>query len=306
MSKPSVFTEPIDLVYTWVNGNDPNYQRFRNQYAPSHRQNNPERFRDDFESLKYSFRSVEKFMPWVRHIYLVTQRPQKPDWLNIDHPKITLVHHDQIFEHERHQPNFNSNPIESHLHRVPGISDHFIYMNDDHLLANTIERTDFFTEDGRIRIFGTLLGENFAYRRYEVKNEFIGIGFTDHIPMLLKKERWAEMLTVWPELTEKTRMNKFREDSDMCMHRVYRYLMLKKYRRESRPVYFWEVLKMLDFHKVKNEPEKQRKAFERIEKKRPKFYCLNDDLGEAPNPEVIQIVKDFFERMYPEKAAWEI
>ena len=63
--------------------------------------------------------------------------------MNVKHPKIQIVTHEEIFINKSHLPTFNSMAIECHLHRIKGLSKNFIYMNDDFLLGNYISRSDF-------------------------------------------------------------------------------------------------------------------------------------------------------------------
>jgi len=72
------------------------------------------------EQLKFSFRSVELYAPWVRHIYLITNG-QVPTWLNLDHPKIKIIEHKDIFPDKNHLPTFSSPAIEINMHNIPGI-----------------------------------------------------------------------------------------------------------------------------------------------------------------------------------------
>ena len=74
----------------------------------------------DREELRYSLRSIEKYAPWVRHVYLVTNG-QIPHWLNLDHPRLTVVTHEDIFDNQSNLPTFSSPAIESQLFRIPGI-----------------------------------------------------------------------------------------------------------------------------------------------------------------------------------------
>jgi len=76
------------------------------------------RFQDNDE-LKYSLRSLEKYANWIRNIYLVTNG-QIPNWLNMSHPRIRLVTHEDIFPNKSHLPTFSSPAIESNLHRIKG------------------------------------------------------------------------------------------------------------------------------------------------------------------------------------------
>lgn len=103
----------------------------------------PSRF-EDKEELRYSFRSLEVFAPWVRHVYLVTNG-QIPYWLNLDNPRLTLLTHEDIFPDRTHLPTFSSPAIESHIHRIPGLSQHFLYLNDDVFFGQEVWPDDFIT-----------------------------------------------------------------------------------------------------------------------------------------------------------------
>lgn len=145
---------PIDVVYTWVDGNDPAWQRRRREYGHGgyHEESaNPARYisRDE---LRYSLRSLEQNAPWVRRIFLVTDR-QRPAWLDPDHPRITVVDHTQIFDDPRALPTFNSHAIESRLHHIDGLAEHFLYFNDDMFLGRPVTPQDFFLSNGTTRVF---------------------------------------------------------------------------------------------------------------------------------------------------------
>jgi hypothetical protein len=56
----------------------------------------------------------------VRQIFIVTNG-QIPAWLNLDHPRIQVVTHEDIFLNKSHLPTFSSPSIEMHLHRIPGL-----------------------------------------------------------------------------------------------------------------------------------------------------------------------------------------
>jgi len=105
----------------------------------------------DNDELKYSMRSVEKHAPWIRNVYLVTNG-QVPNWLDLSHSKIKLITHEQIFLNKSHLPTFSSPAIESHLHRIKGLSKRFLYFNDDVLLTRNIWPDDFFTKSNGFKI----------------------------------------------------------------------------------------------------------------------------------------------------------
>ncbi|HET7603612.1 MAG TPA: hypothetical protein VFK36_11390, partial [Gemmatimonadales bacterium] len=137
----------VDLVYTWVHGQDPAHRTLRNKWA--HRYGldpvvfNPDVRYVEHDELRYSLRSAERFVPWVRKIFIVTPG-QTPSWLDAAHPKITVVHQDSIMADPGWAPVFNSLAIEAQLHRIPGLAEHFIYCNDDMFFGQPCLKSDFF------------------------------------------------------------------------------------------------------------------------------------------------------------------
>lgn len=143
---------PIDLVYTWVDHSDPEWQQAKADCGGGARQaaldedtSNLARF-EDHEELRFSLRSVELYAPWVRRIFVVTAG-HVPGWLNVAHPLIEVVDHKQIID-ARYLPTFNSHVIEAHLHRIGGLSEHYLYLNDDVMFARPCRPSDFFLGSG--------------------------------------------------------------------------------------------------------------------------------------------------------------
>lgn len=141
---------PIDLVYLWVDGADPKWCARKNNYllladAAEHNLAVPERWKDNDE-LKYSLRGVERFIPWLNHIFLVTDQ-QVPSWLNTNHPKLTVVDHRDFIPQE-YLPLFCSDALESFLPCVPNLSEHFLFANDDTFFGREISPKRFFDRNG--------------------------------------------------------------------------------------------------------------------------------------------------------------
>lgn len=148
----------FDIVYTWVNGSDPILQKSLDDFTEqlgqsaandSRTAKGGHRFRDN-EELRYSLRSIWKNAPWVRKIFVVTNG-QVPSWLNIDHPRITIVTHAQLFAlsgSTNALPTFSSPAIEAHLHLIPDLADRFLYFNDDVFLGQEVWPDDFYTHTG--------------------------------------------------------------------------------------------------------------------------------------------------------------
>ena len=143
---------PIDVAYTWVNRSDPSWWESFKFYQQIHDgeldRSNTElhRFADNGE-LRHSLRSLHKFAPWVRNIFIVTNG-QVPSWLNTSHKRIKLVTHAEIFLNSSHLPTFSSPAIEANIHRIPEISEHFIYFNDDIFIGQPIYPEDFVSTKG--------------------------------------------------------------------------------------------------------------------------------------------------------------
>ncbi|MEV0455342.1 stealth family protein [Catellatospora methionotrophica] len=149
---------PIDVVFTWVDGDDPAWRSRKAQALGEDPDDsfaglatNASRFTSRDELL-YSMRSLHAFAPWVNHIYLVTD-DQTPSWLDPTSPYVTLVSHKEIFGDVGVLPTFNSHAIESRLHKVPGLSEHFLYFNDDMILGRPVLPTQFFFANGVAKFF---------------------------------------------------------------------------------------------------------------------------------------------------------
>jgi len=132
----------ISIVYTWVDGSDINFLDIKAKYDYGYRKNSS-RYRSADE-LKYSIRSIEQYMPWFNGtIYIVTCK-QIPKWLDLSNPRIKIIDH-QIILPQYIYPTFDSNIIELFLDKIPGITEKFIYFNDDIFLNNYIHPSFFFT-----------------------------------------------------------------------------------------------------------------------------------------------------------------
>lgn len=132
----------IDFVVTWLDPNDPEWQKQYAIYSPStkgHAEN--ARFRD-MGLFRYWFRAVETYAPWVNKVFLITNG-KFPDWINKDNPKLVLVKHEDYIPKE-FLPTFNSCTIELHMHRIKGLSEHFVYFNDDIFLNTPIKKEYYF------------------------------------------------------------------------------------------------------------------------------------------------------------------
>lgn len=134
--------EKIDFVVTWLDSTDPKWQKQYNYYKSNAKGDKGiGRFRE-MNIFHYWFRSVEKYAPWVNKVFLITNG-KFPDWINKDSPKLVLVKHEDYMPKEC-LPTFNSCAIELHMHKIKGLSEHFVYFNDDMILNSPITPNYFF------------------------------------------------------------------------------------------------------------------------------------------------------------------
>jgi hypothetical protein len=151
---------PIDVVYTWVDGADPDWLARKDDawrashegtYHPSATAGS--RFASHDE-LRYSLRSLETHADWVRQVFVVTDR-QVPSWLRTDHPRLRVVDHREVFAGTGALPTFNSHAIEARLHHIDGLAEHFLYLNDDVFFGRPVGPELFFEASGHSRFFLT-------------------------------------------------------------------------------------------------------------------------------------------------------
>ncbi|MDN5745221.1 MAG: Stealth CR1 domain-containing protein [Nocardioidaceae bacterium] len=229
---------PIDIVYTWVDADDPAWQAAfttaRRDGAPATSHTSawsPSRFTSR-EELRYSLRSIAAFASWVRTIHIVTNG-QVPPWLDTNHPQIRMVRHDEIFPDPSHLPTFNSHAIEANLHRIPGLADHYLYFNDDVFLARPLRPEHFFTASGLLRYFPSMIpvedGEPdpadlpvvaaFKNGRRIIEDRFgrRPMARPRHTPHPQRRDVLAEIDQACPEVVRRTSASRFRQPSDISL-----------------------------------------------------------------------------------------
>lgn len=144
---------PVDIVYLWVNGDDPMWRKKRHhalaqlgasQHAMAAYGNVEGRYRDNDE-LRYSLRALAQFFPNHGHVYLVTDA-QTPVWLRA-HPQITVVDHRELIPASA-LPTFDSGHIESYIHHIPNLSERYFYCNDDVFFGAPVKLDDWFWQGG--------------------------------------------------------------------------------------------------------------------------------------------------------------
>ncbi len=316
--------ERIDAVYLWVDGSDPEFRRALAHYPCPQRDLHPEacgalRFRDKGE-LRYSLRSLERYAPWIHTVHLVTNG-QVPAWLDRGHSRIQLVSHAEIFPDPAHLPTFNSRAIEMHLHRIPGLSSRFLYFNDDLFLGRPVEREDFLTRDGAAVFSVEAWSMPMETERGPVHDRSYAFtaGLLDrsprprrhrnalaHAPQILNVAHLRRLEATWPDAFERTSANRFRSPDDIFLRLLYCYTMLESDGAWGRATTVTLNNRTADysFLQLTEEPGTLKHLFE-IANRRPRFFCVNDDLPDAPDPSVLEHLQAFFDAYYPEPSSFE-
>src|SRR6185436_4709342 len=234
--------EPIDAVYSWVDGADPSFRRALSASGqqPDWDSAVPCRFRDNGELL-YSLRSLEMHAPWIRKVYLVTNG-QVPPWLDLSCERIEVVPHAAIFLDPGHLPTFNTRAIELSLHRIPGLSERFVYFNDDFFLGRPVTREDFLTPTGgqKLRFDAHDLPADLAHphplaRSYAWTQHLLdrlhgrkrGRPWPAHAPRLLDRRLIDQIEALFPELVRATCSHRFRSGDDFSLTVFYPFHLLE-------------------------------------------------------------------------------
>ena len=311
-------TPSIDLVYFWVDGNDPEWQAKRNAFFGRKVENSSSNFNGRYvnnDELKFSLRSVERYAPWIRKVFIVTDN-QKPKWLDISNPKIQIIDQNDILP-DKSLPCFNSNVLEHFLYKVPNLSEHFLLSNDDMFFNKTVLPTTFFAKDGfpiirlnrkPFRRFRWFLREQIFKKPHKlyskalfnaaklVKHKF-GVfynGLPHHnLDSYLKSDCLRVAEHIFKNEIDLTKMNHFRSANDI-QRIVYSYVALAEKRGHLQYVSSKESLHV---HIQKD------RHYEKLKKFNPTFFFMNDTEFADENDRMK--LKMWLSTRFPEKSKFE-
>ncbi len=195
-------TFPIDVVIPWVDGSDPKWLEEKKRYMSHDPKNNAStdtsnnRYRD-WDNTQYIFRGIERYMPWVRKVHLVTNG-QKPAWLNINAKKLNWVKHSDYIP-AKYLPTFSSHPIELNLHRIKKLSEHFIYFNDDMFVIRPTKKTDFFSKKGLPKdqaVFWRITSPNYDEVFWHILLNNMGVINRNFTKNQVIKHNWTKLASI--------------------------------------------------------------------------------------------------------------
>jgi hypothetical protein len=288
--------EPIDAVYLWVDGTPPGFSGTLAGCgeSPSLEAAGARRFRDNGE-LRYSLRSLERHAPWVRKVHLVTNG-QTPHWL--EPGSVEVVPHAAIFPDLHHLPTCNSLAIELHLHRIPGLSERFLYFNDDMFLGRPVSRDDFLTPTGgqKVRFDAHPLPTDLALshplgracaRTQRILDSLYGQKaarpWPAHAPRLLDRNSLCRIEALLGEEFAATSAHRLRDGCDFALWVFYPFYLLEAPEQRGRHVALLHRAHGSDyaFCMMKDPFTTVLRAFAILAELRPRFFCINDDLDDA-------------------------
>ncbi|WP_416385044.1 stealth family protein [Tersicoccus mangrovi] len=309
---------PIDIVFSWVNGSDAELLARRASYLPGVVLGEGDaaeaRYRQ-IDELRYALRSVHMFAPWVRRIFLCTDSAL-PDWLDAEHPAVTVVRAEDHFADPSVLPVFNSQAIEAQLQNIEGLSEYFLYSNDDMFFGRPIGPDLFFSPGGITKFIeaSTRIGlgdnhldrsgfENAARVNRRLLYEKFGRITTRHLEHTaapLRKSVLREMEQEFSTEFAETAASRFRaKDNISVTNSLYHYYALLTGRAVTK---VGAKVKYVDT----TVPSGLNQLDKMLRKRNQDFFCLNDgSFPEVSAEERQQRVTDFLTRYFPIPAPWE-
>lgn len=328
--------DKIDFVVTWVDGADKRWQKKRAQYVADSESeagmSSAKAYRD-WGTFKYWFRGVESFAPWVNKVYLVTD-DQVPPWLDLGHEKLEVIDHTDIID-TKYLPVFNSNAIEMNLHKIKGLSENFVYFNDDLYLTAPVAKTDFFSQGLPVdmavlspiipekngtanfqvnnmeiinsyfsrreikkngRVLSLKYGKNLIRTLLQLPSKHVCGYFEPHLPLNFQKQTFETLWQKEPEIITQTVASKFRAKTNVNLW-LFRDWQLATGRFVPTNTDKLGKLYSLDGDNTQ--------VFSDLENGRHKVMCLNDGFEVNDFAKQRELLLASFAKRFPKKSSFE-
>lgn len=309
--------DPVDVVYTWVNHDDPDWKELYQLHSDNKEieakktdAQSMSRFHSNNE-LQFSLRSVNKHLPWVRKIYVLTNCAPPP-WIDTKSERIIWVRHEDVIP-SKILPTFSSHVIESYLHRLDGISDRFIYLNDDVFIGRFLKKSYFFNSVGHSRAFlerfGMVSGEavpgapdylNASRNSASLLRDEFGFSPTRlhaHTPFALSRDVLAEIEEKWLDRFDIFRGRKFRsmDDLNLVSFLYHHYAIATGRARAARTKSTF----------INHSDPGWRTKIRQLQLGSIDTFCINDGGVSAPPEDWNRLMFETLNRLFPEPAEWE-
>ena len=307
---------PVDAVYLWVDGEDAHWRETFHQYSKEPLANqyggaSQERFRQ-IEELRYSLRSLDMFAPWIRKVYVVTAG-QRPSFLVAD-DRLVFIDHSAIAHDAGCLPTFNSDAISSWISRIDGLSEHFLYVNDDMFFGRSVQPDLFFTAAGQVRTFSSPktrpvgpISADDSLADAKAKNLFnlieLRLGrrprqIVRHTPYPMSRAVVQIVERELEEALEITRRNRFRQPNDVPIEQAVHFIS---------QILGLGVPSTISYGYAHITTQKGLAEFARIVRRRNKdVFCLNDAPEEGSAVPPVDLIRRQLEILFPVPSRWEI
>ncbi|MEW1850391.1 stealth family protein [Streptomyces albidoflavus] len=310
---------PLDVVYTWVDGDDPGLAAKREAHrtggAPgaSSREAGASRY-TSHDELKYSLRSLQMYAPFLRNIYIVTDG-QTPSWLDTSAPGVHVVDHKDIFRSPEALPVFNSHAIGTQLHRIPGLSEHYLYFNDDIFLGRPVTPNHFFHGNGiaKLPFSPSQLGLGAPHPEEPAPNSAgknvrrllreehgrMTVNKFAHTPHPQIRSVMREIEERFAEEVDRTARSRFRAPTDIAMGASFHHHQAFLTGRAVPGTYKTRYIDVA-------RPDAGERLEELVANRRFDFFCLNDVNSPADEQDAInRKIHTFLETYFPFPSRYE-
>lgn len=330
----------VDFIIAWVDGSDIHWRNEKSLYEKENVEQYLQKWNDgktryrDWGLLKYWFRGIENFAPWVNRIHFVTWG-HIPTWLNVEHPKLNIVKHSDYIP-DRYLPTFNSHCIELNFHRIKNLANNFVYFNDDMFLTNKVNKEDFFIngipcdtaiispvqmkQNGIRAEINNMYAINAKYRKNDVIkqnvskwfsykygkmlirtllmlpfNDFTGF-YVNHLPCSYNRITFEYMWKLYPKILDTTCRHKFRNTTDVNQW-LAEYLQFVEGDFSPRSPSIGRVYEGKKDYQI---------ICQDIKKQKYKMICFNDSVQIEDPQKLADELKTTFEHILPRKSEFEI
>lgn len=306
---------PIDVVYTWVDGQDPKwmkkYEAAKKKLDPNFVSSNSSSRYTSRDELKYSLRGLSMYAPWIHRIYIITDN-QKPAWLK-ENDQLRVISHRDIFTKKAALPVFNSHAIEAQMHNIPDLAEHYIYFNDDFSLTSHASPNLFFNDAGLAKLFPSralfgvgdqvspdsipsIAGSNDA-KLLEGKFGTKPTHKFGHAPFPQVRSVAKETAESFPKDFARTGISRFRNKTDISPVTLINHFALIK----GKAIRAKYKLSVVDISKWDDD------EVHRILHRKPRAMCLNNtvDMTDEQKHIIEPKLREFLKRMFPFKSPWE-
>lgn len=307
-------TPVIDAVFTYVNGSDPVIIERNSRYGViAH-----DRVRD-IGQLRYAMRSAYLHAPFIRNFIVVISGPKEsqiPSWLNVSHPKVRIVQHEEIWDDVENLPSMNSHAIEWATMNIPGLSEVYLYFNDDFSIQENLKISSIWggpdrhilheawEAPGSENQVSDTYGKSLAYIRklYDAKyGRFSSRKVASHVPMLMNRTIMKLIKNDFPSVFEDMyRKKPFRTNHDVQFQFAYQQYIRHHYKftvaKDSN----------VHFHSLTSDYSSNQNIFRQVLSRPRQFLCLQDSFSRGKVSEnVLDGIHKFYERLYNARAPWE-